>query len=190
MNSFYRGGSNRFGGGRDSNRQDFGSDRQMHRATCAKCGNECEVPFKPTGERPVYCSNCFKGIRSSDPRRSDDRDSRGRRDNYSENRNDKESGDTGGQFKKQFESLNWKLDKILKILAPAAPPEVVKVEKVEHSSKLQSKHLTKQDSGVRNPESSRFNIGSDSPVKVVKPKKSIKSTKKEKPVVEKTNGNI
>lgn len=33
--------------------------RQMHRVTCAACGKETEVPFKPTGERPVYCSDCF-----------------------------------------------------------------------------------------------------------------------------------
>ena len=33
--------------------------REMHKAICADCGKECEVPFKPTGERPVYCRECF-----------------------------------------------------------------------------------------------------------------------------------
>jgi len=33
--------------------------REMHKATCADCGNECEVPFKPTEGRPVYCCECF-----------------------------------------------------------------------------------------------------------------------------------
>jgi CxxC-x17-CxxC domain-containing protein len=33
--------------------------RQMHQVTCAACGCQTEVPFKPTGERPVYCSDCF-----------------------------------------------------------------------------------------------------------------------------------
>ena len=33
---------------------------EMHRATCAECGNACEVPFKPNGRKPIYCSNCFK----------------------------------------------------------------------------------------------------------------------------------
>jgi len=34
--------------------------REMHDAKCAKCGKECQVPFKPTEGRPVYCSECFK----------------------------------------------------------------------------------------------------------------------------------
>ena len=28
--------------------------------TCADCGNECEIPFVPKHDRPVYCSDCFK----------------------------------------------------------------------------------------------------------------------------------
>ena len=26
----------------------------------ADCGAECEVPFKPTQGRPVYCRDCFR----------------------------------------------------------------------------------------------------------------------------------
>ena len=33
--------------------------REMHAATCATCGVETQVPFRPTGERPVYCRDCF-----------------------------------------------------------------------------------------------------------------------------------
>ena len=33
--------------------------RPMHKAICADCKKECEVPFKPTGGRPVYCKDCF-----------------------------------------------------------------------------------------------------------------------------------
>ena len=33
--------------------------REMFKATCAECGKECEVPFKPSGDRPVYCKECF-----------------------------------------------------------------------------------------------------------------------------------
>ena len=36
------------------------SPREMHKATCGDCGNECEIPFKPRDSRPVYCSDCFK----------------------------------------------------------------------------------------------------------------------------------
>ncbi len=34
-------------------------ERQMHQATCADCQQACEVPFKPSGDRPVYCKPCF-----------------------------------------------------------------------------------------------------------------------------------
>ncbi len=30
-----------------------------HRATCAECGNMCEVPFRPNGKKPVFCPDCF-----------------------------------------------------------------------------------------------------------------------------------
>lgn len=35
-------------------------DRTMHKATCVDCGNECEVPFKPTEGRDVYCRECYR----------------------------------------------------------------------------------------------------------------------------------
>lgn len=43
----------------------------MHQAVCATCGKDCEVPFRPTGDRPVYCSNCFKDVGGSDQSRSE-----------------------------------------------------------------------------------------------------------------------
>jgi len=39
--------------------------REMHKAVCADCGQECEVPFKPTEGRPVYCRECFAKRRPS-----------------------------------------------------------------------------------------------------------------------------
>ncbi|MDD5527671.1 MAG: hypothetical protein PHO56_01700 [Patescibacteria group bacterium] len=46
-------------GGRDRS-YDRNAPREMHKAICAECGEECEVPFKPSGDRPVLCSICFK----------------------------------------------------------------------------------------------------------------------------------
>ncbi|MBT6774626.1 hypothetical protein HOA91_04605 [Candidatus Woesearchaeota archaeon] len=81
----------REGGSRDRER----SSRDRSERTeviCDKCKAKCEVPFKPTSDKPVYCSDCFK---------SDSRpDSRGGRNNSS----------------KDLEQINKKLDKILKIL--------------------------------------------------------------------------
>ena len=49
----------RGGGGGGGGRGNFGGPREMHKATCAECKTECEVPFKPNGEKPVYCRDCF-----------------------------------------------------------------------------------------------------------------------------------
>ncbi len=40
-------------------RVSYGGSREMHEAVCADCGKDCEVPFKPTQSRPVYCQDCF-----------------------------------------------------------------------------------------------------------------------------------
>ena len=37
--------------------------KQMYEAVCSKCGAETQLPFKPNGERPVYCSECFQSMR-------------------------------------------------------------------------------------------------------------------------------
>lgn len=59
---------NRGPGGKPSfnNRPGFnrGGDerREMFKAICAECGKPCEVPFRPSGDRPVYCKDCFAAI--------------------------------------------------------------------------------------------------------------------------------
>lgn len=48
------------GGGFSRSRE----DRPMFSATCAECGQDTMVPFEPTGDRPVYCRDCFQGKRT------------------------------------------------------------------------------------------------------------------------------
>jgi len=43
----------------------YGAPRQMFPATCAECGKSTEVPFQPRGDKPVYCSDCYRKIRPS-----------------------------------------------------------------------------------------------------------------------------
>ncbi|GAG68269.1 unnamed protein product [marine sediment metagenome] len=60
-----RGGSGGFRSGGGGSRGNFGGSnfnrgpREMHKAICSECGKECEVPFKPTEGKPVYCRECF-----------------------------------------------------------------------------------------------------------------------------------
>ncbi len=48
---------------RKRNRFSYQGPREMYKAVCAACGKECEVPFQPRGDRPVYCSECFAKIK-------------------------------------------------------------------------------------------------------------------------------
>lgn len=38
-------------------------ERQMYPAVCSECGAETTVPFQPTGDRPIYCRECFQAKR-------------------------------------------------------------------------------------------------------------------------------
>jgi CxxC-x17-CxxC domain-containing protein len=69
-----RGSSRGRGSGRGDSRGGRGGfggrDRpEMTKVTCSSCKKECEVPFKPTSDKPVYCSNCFE---KNDPRAPQD----------------------------------------------------------------------------------------------------------------------
>lgn len=67
--SSYSSGGGGGGGGSYGDRAPRG-DRQMFPATCDDCGRETMVPFQPSGNKPVYCSDCFANRRqqSSYPR--------------------------------------------------------------------------------------------------------------------------
>ncbi len=39
--------------------------REMHPVVCAECGKDTTVPFRPRGDRPVYCSDCFSKQRTA-----------------------------------------------------------------------------------------------------------------------------
>ena len=63
----YGGGEGRrFGGG--------GAGKpSMHEAICSDCGKECKVPFRPTSDRPIFCSSCFEKHGNVSPGRSERR---------------------------------------------------------------------------------------------------------------------
>lgn len=67
--------------------------QSMNEVTCDKCGEKCTVPFKPTGDKPVYCSSCFRNKHGGSAPTS-------KIDTYAS----------------EFEQINKKLDKIMKAL--------------------------------------------------------------------------
>lgn len=47
---------------RGNNRGGFSrTEREMFPAVCAECGKKTTVPFKPNGEKPIYCKDCYQG---------------------------------------------------------------------------------------------------------------------------------
>ena len=57
-------GESSYGGGYNSG-GGYGGQREMFSATCASCGKEARVPFEPRGDKPVYCSDCFRSQQGS-----------------------------------------------------------------------------------------------------------------------------
>ena len=101
---FGKKGPKRFDDANQSSRRDFsgrgdrsGGRLEKFRVTCDKCGKSCEVPFKPTNSKPVYCSECFS------------------KNEHSGSRFPSRSGPRTGsnQFAKELEQINRKLDRIL-----------------------------------------------------------------------------
>jgi CxxC-x17-CxxC domain-containing protein len=45
---------------RNTRRSEPRQSREMHDVVCSGCGQIAQVPFIPSGTRPVYCNDCFK----------------------------------------------------------------------------------------------------------------------------------
>jgi CxxC-x17-CxxC domain-containing protein len=117
---------------RDSEKSHF-QEKRLYSAICTECGNKCEVPFRPTGGKPIYCSNCFR-------------------------KGDNTGGKNTEQFKEQFERLNAKLDNILKFLAPVVSTEVAREQ------------IAMRKTGVPQPKK----VAKQQTKRTVSPKKTIK----------------
>jgi CxxC-x17-CxxC domain-containing protein len=119
-----RGGG--FGGGRGDRREVI-----MHDAVCDDCQQKCKLPFKPSSDKPVYCNDCF-GKRGGPVRRDD---SAPRRDFKGRPQNDFNSAPArvGGNddIKKQLESMNVKLDRLISAIEEKVKPVSTPVVKTE-----------------------------------------------------------
>lgn len=118
--------------------RDGGGKAFLYDATCAKCGKACQVPFKPAGGRPVFCSNCFnKPVGGNQPRPL--------ANNFNQPRFDDRPRFDGNsnpdQFKGQFAALNAKLDAILRALnsilnaAPQSAKSITEIKEDKETKK-------------------------------------------------------
>ena len=97
---------------RDSGRSGSGKP-EMHEVICDKCGQSCEVPFKPTEGKPVYCRDCFK--KEESPRQESRGYGRSRRE-FRPRHESSESGQGSDKLTEEIQQINVKLDKILEML--------------------------------------------------------------------------
>ncbi|EKD32945.1 MAG: hypothetical protein ACD_76C00109G0008 [uncultured bacterium] len=112
---------NNFGGGGGGGSWGRGGDRDerpsMHSAICDKCNKECEVPFKPTGSKPIYCRDCFRNEDggTSRPRFAEKRFDRSDRSERPAYRSTPHSDNSGAE--KQLKTLNIKMDKLISLMS-------------------------------------------------------------------------
>ena len=144
MRDFQKDRRNR--GGRDFKRRDFDRPQQMFKTICSNCGKECEVPFKPSGAKPVYCRECFQNNRNSNDLRSDNFP---RRTNFQDGGNRESRATQTPQYNGQFEALNIKLDKILNLLTvekqviAEEPAEIVQTPKASKPPVIKKRTVKK-----------------------------------------------
>lgn len=93
-------------------KKEWGGERRevvMHQATCTNCNKSCEVPFKPTGDKPVLCRDCFVPKKEFVGGRGGDRPSFG---GYKTPMRSEGGDDT----KKALRDLGAKLDHLIKLV--------------------------------------------------------------------------
>lgn len=139
-------GAGGFGGGRKP--WDKGGDRgpvTLHDVTCSDCGKSCKVPFRPSGDKPVYCNACFANHGGPDRANSGPMPRRDARPGF----NDKTDYRTparvaspddfsSNDIKTQLAMINIKLDKILKAKGEDPTPKkpVVALESSDEAKEV------------------------------------------------------
>lgn len=105
-----RGSSDRFGGG----------NKELFTAECAACHNKCEVPFRPNGKKPVYCSNCFVKDGESAPR-GDRRDFSRPAPSFAQPA--ARPDNSSFELKRELQAVNEKLERLINIMEGAVRVE-------------------------------------------------------------------
>ena len=128
------GGGNRggdrggFRGGGNFGKRDFGGQREMFDAVCAKCGKTCQVPFRPNGERPVYCRDCFGDNKPDRPQGQSNFSPRNDfpRREFNTPPAAKSNDAAHINIQRQLDAINAKLDRLIqKAEAPQKPAVVI-----------------------------------------------------------------
>lgn len=93
----------------------FDNDREMFQATCVSCHEACEVPFRPSAGKPVYCKACFDRSGGRDEMTSRPRYGAGRPESSHQR---EPHAHQHHELREQLEKLNAKMDRLIAILSP------------------------------------------------------------------------
>jgi len=136
-----------FGDRPSYDRPNFGGrDKQMHKATCAGCGNGCEVPFRPSPDKPVYCNDCFKKDGNFESKKAE-------------------------SYKEDFEALNAKLDKVIKILEIIKPKKEFIIDKESAKKVAEAEEIISEIEEVTEEAPKKKVVKKKAPAKKVATKK-------------------
>jgi len=108
----------------------------MYKAVCSKCGKDCEIPFQPTGSRPVFCRDCFRENAAAGDRRP-----------FGERTMSRPTTDGNTEYshlKDQLASINAKLEKLVILLTPAVVSEEAPVVTEERPVLEKKKRVAKK----------------------------------------------
>ena len=124
---------------------------QLFKTICSQCGKSCEVPFRPTGDKPVYCNDCFGatkdrvGGRSFEKRDFKPRVSYGSRESFTPPAApDKRIDD----LKRQLDTIQGKLNDIMQLITVTKIGEVVKDKAKEKEVESKKKKVSSKTKAV------------------------------------------
>ncbi len=160
-----------FRGGSDKGGRSFGASSavELFPATCSTCHKPCEVPFRPSSDKPVYCSACFGKKNQDDGREFNGAQRSGDREFKKDVRPQKD--DRSARFeiapknvdtdlvevKRQLSSLEGKMNRVLDLLnaqvnlsdleltvvTPVSVPASKKIEKPKAKKTVSTTKVTK-----------------------------------------------
>lgn len=133
-----RGGFAKSSGGQGS--RNFGGPKEMFQATCAECGNSCEVPFRPNGRKPVFCNDCFKKDESP---RKESRDF-APRNNFGDKRQEVRPDQAFNDLKAELRLVNKNLERLISLFGQEVKEETKKVSETKEEVKPEKKKKSKK----------------------------------------------
>lgn len=154
----HRGSDKRSGGKPQSGSKPMSRPTDLFKAECATCHKDCMLPFRPSTDKPVYCSDCFAKKNAEHDRVG------GRRDSAQSPRSDRAQRSERPQsamqpnyeltaIKLQLKTIEDRLNRVLDIINPPLPPKksapVVTIETVSLETEVVKKKVTPKKTTVK-----------------------------------------